>query len=96
MKRSPSEAIKNGYFNLERLNRSFRLAWPGISILERFWNGFVSDAELFMCRTKCINYDNVFEAESETALGTAVERLLSSASETTGVVLFIWVDPNSN
>ena len=32
-----------------------------------------------------------FEAETETVIGTAVERLLSSASETTGVLLFIWV-----
>ena len=46
MKRSASETIKNGYFNLERLRRSFRLAWPGISTLEWLWNGFVSDAEL--------------------------------------------------
>ena len=37
-----------------------------------------------------------FEAETETVLGTAVERLLSSASETTGLLLFIWVGPNSN
>ena len=29
-------------------------------------------------------------------LGTAVEHLVSSASETTGVLLFIWVGPNSN
>ena len=32
-------------FHLERLSRSFRLAWPGISTLERLWNGFVSCAE---------------------------------------------------
>ena len=51
MKSSASESIENGYFNLERLSRSFRLAWPGISTLERLWNGFDSDAELFMCRT---------------------------------------------
>ena len=44
MKRSASERIKNGYFNLEKLSRSFRLTWPGISTLERLWNGFVSDA----------------------------------------------------
>ena len=42
MKRSASESIRNGYFNLERLRRSFRLIWPGI----RLWNGFDSDAEL--------------------------------------------------
>ena len=35
-----------------------------------------------MCLAKCVNYDNIFEAETETVLGTAVERLLSSASET--------------
>ena len=37
-----------------------------------------------------------FEAETENALETAVERILSSASETTGVPLYIWVGPNSN
>ena len=60
MKRSAPETIKNGYFNLERVSRSFLLAWPKISTLERLWNRFVSEAELFMCRTKGINYDNVF------------------------------------
>ena len=30
---------------------SFRLAWPRISPLERVWNGFDSDAELFVYRT---------------------------------------------
>ena len=60
MKSSASESIKNGYFNLERLSRSFRLAWPGISPLERLWNCFDSDAELFMSRSWCINYYNVF------------------------------------
>ena len=33
MKSSASESIRNGYFNSERLRRSFRLAWPGISTL---------------------------------------------------------------
>ena len=37
MKSSASEWVKNGYLNLERLNRSFRLAQPGISPLERLW-----------------------------------------------------------
>ena len=37
-----------------------------------------------------------FEAETATVLGTVVERLLSSASETTGVLLFLWVGRNSN
>ena len=37
-----------------------------------------------------------FEAKTETVLGTAVERLLSSASEKTDVLLFIWVGPNWN
>ena len=59
MKKSASETIKNGYFNLERLSRSFRLAWPKISTLERLWNDFVSEAKLFMCQAKCKNYDNV-------------------------------------
>ena len=38
--------------------------WKGLAVLlahlastlDRLWNGFDSDAELFMCRTKCINY----------------------------------------
>ena len=37
MKSSASESVKNGYLNLERLSRSFRLALPGISPLERLW-----------------------------------------------------------
>ena len=37
-----------------------------------------------------------FEVETENVLRTAVERLSSSASETTGVLLFIWVGPNSD
>ena len=48
---SASELIRNACFSLERLSRSFRLARPGISPLERLWNGFDSDAELFMYRT---------------------------------------------
>ena len=36
------------------------------------------------------------ESETENVLRTAVEWLLSSASETTGVLLYIWVGPNSN
>ena len=42
---------RNACFNLERLSRSFRLARPGISPLERLWNGFDSDDELFTYRT---------------------------------------------
>ena len=37
-----------------------------------------------------------FEGETENVLGTAVERPFSSASETTGVLLHIWVVPNSS
>ena len=37
-----------------------------------------------------------FEADAELYLGTAVERLLSLASETTGILFLIWVGPNSN
>jgi len=48
---SATELITNACFSLERLSRSFRLARPGISPLERLWNGFDSDAELFMYRT---------------------------------------------
>ena len=46
-----SESIGNACFNLERLSRSFRLTRPGISSLEPLWNGFDSDAELFLYRT---------------------------------------------
>ena len=48
MKRSASESIRITCFNLERLSRSFRLARTGISPLERLWNGFDSDAEIFV------------------------------------------------
>ena len=40
MKSSAYESIKNGYFNLERLRRSSRLAWPGSSALGRLQRGF--------------------------------------------------------
>ena len=43
MKSSASGSMRNACFNLERLRRSFRLAWPRISPLERLWNGFDSD-----------------------------------------------------
>ena len=51
MESSISELIRNASFNLERLSRSFRQARTGISPLERLWNGFDSDAELFTYRT---------------------------------------------
>ena len=38
LKSSASESIRNARFNLERLSRSFRIARPGISPLERLWN----------------------------------------------------------
>ena len=60
MKSSVSESIRNACFNLERISRSFRLAGPGISPLDRLWNAFDSDAEIFMYRTKCRNSYNVF------------------------------------
>ena len=62
MKNSVSESIRNAYFNLERLSCSSRLAWRGISPLERLWNGFDSDTELFshVPNLMHINYDNVF------------------------------------
>ena len=37
MKSSASESVKNGYLNLKRLSRSFRVAQSGISPLERLW-----------------------------------------------------------
>ena len=42
------------------MTQSFRLVRLGISPLERLWNGFDSDAGLFMYRTLCTNYYNVF------------------------------------
>ena len=51
MKSSASESIRKAYFNMTQLSRSFRQARPGISPLERLWNGFDSEAELFMYRT---------------------------------------------
>ena len=50
MKSSAYES-RNTCFNLERLSRSFFLAGPGISTLDRLWNAFDSDAELFMFQT---------------------------------------------
>ena len=63
MKNSACEEIKDAYFNLGRLSRSFRLAQRGISTLEGLWSGFDSDSELFMSRTKCINFYNVFSSK---------------------------------
>ena len=63
MKISASEIIRNACFNLERLSRSFRLARPGISPFNRANFGTAladSEAEIFMYRTQCINYNNVF------------------------------------
>ena len=64
IKCSVSESVRNACFNLERPSRSFRLARLGISTLDRLKNGFDSDAELFMYRTKCgINSYNVFSKQ---------------------------------
>ena len=41
MKSSASESIRNACFNLERLSRSFRLARPGISPLDRLWTPLI-------------------------------------------------------
>ena len=38
---------RNTYFNFTRFSRSFRLARPGISPLERLWNGFDSESRTF-------------------------------------------------
>ena len=51
---------RNACFNLERLSRSSRLAQPGISPLDELWNGFDSDADLSMYRTRCISYYDLF------------------------------------
>ena len=37
----------NTYFNFTRFSRSFRLARPGISPLERLWSGFHSESRTF-------------------------------------------------
>ena len=52
MKSSASELIRNACFNLECLNCLPSPSQAGISILDHLWNGFDSDAELFMCRTQ--------------------------------------------
>ena len=51
MKSSASESVRNACFNLERLRHSFCLARLGISPLERLWNAFDLETELFMYRT---------------------------------------------
>ena len=38
---------RNTYFNFTRFSRSFRLARPGISPLERLWSGFHSESRTF-------------------------------------------------
>ena len=38
---------RNTYFNFTRFSRSFRLARPGISPLERLWNGFDLESRTF-------------------------------------------------
>ena len=40
-KSSASERIRNVYFNLERLTHSSRLAWPGISTLDRLGTALI-------------------------------------------------------
>ena len=60
MKSAASESIRNACFNLERLSGYFRLARQRISPLERLYNGFDSDTELFMYQTLCIKCYNVF------------------------------------
>ena len=41
LKSLASERIKNVYFNLERLTHSSRLAWPGISTLDRLGTALI-------------------------------------------------------
>ena len=60
LKSSAPQSIRNACFNLEQLSCSFYLAKLGISSLERLCNSFNSDAEIFMYRTLCINYYNLF------------------------------------
>ena len=43
--------IRNTYFNLEQLKCSSHQARPGISTLKGFWDGFDSDAKLFICQS---------------------------------------------
>ena len=46
----------NGCCNLDRFSRSSRPARPGSLTLAELGNGFDSDADLSMYRTKCISY----------------------------------------
>ena len=79
MKSSACEPIRNGYFNLERLSRSSRLAWPGISTLERLWfrrrSFYVPN--LMHKLLFGIYFENHWQywLVSGTVLGTAVKRL---------------------
>ena len=47
MRNPAGESWQARYRRLEQLNRSSHLARPEISPLERLWNGFDSDTELF-------------------------------------------------
>ena len=86
MKSSASESIRNGYFNLERLSRSSRLAWPGISTLERLWfRRRTFHVPNLMHKLLLGIYFHVFWKPlaimisfPATVLGTAVERLIKS------------------
>ena len=61
-KSSASESLRNACFNLERLSRCFCLALPEFRIWREFGTPLIQirDAQLFMYRTKCINYYNIF------------------------------------
>ena len=60
MKSSASESRRYDCFNLKQLSRSLLLDRLGISPLDRLWDAFDLDAELFMYRTWCKNSYNVF------------------------------------
>ena len=85
---------------MERLSRSSRLAQPGISPLDEYWDDFDSDADLSMNRTRCISYYDVFwkqfdRSEYFSPLEFSTVEL-RSASESIQPVLIIWVRLNSN
>ena len=76
---------------MERRSHSFHLTRPGILTLDRLWNGFDSDAKLFMYQNKCINY--YFEQFDKNEYFSPLQ--FSSVGIKIGV-LKVWVSPNSN
>ena len=92
-----SESIRNAFFNLERISRSSRLARPGISTLERLWNGFDFGAVLFFHAPNIITYfENCLAEMSIFHLLNSVQLELRSAPESIQPVKIIWVGLNNS